>query len=276
MLKSFKEKERYCFDDLRQIMKILRSSEGCPWDREQDHHSIRRNFVEEVYEVLEAIDQENPNALKEELGDVLLQVVFHSEMESEKGVFDIDGVCDGICKKLIQRHPHIFASTTAETKTTAEVLSNWEEIKQREKGQTTKTQTLESVPKVLPALMRAEKLQSRAQKAGVDMGTLFPPVPALRNSLERLSRAIEEKDSIQADVVLGDMLFSLATAARLFGLDPEFSLYQACDRFMEHFSAAEQLAVDSGLWSEGNNCKLPVELWEQAAESTFNKKPSHG
>lgn len=151
---SFTEKERYYFNDLRHIMKVLRGGDGCPWDKEQDHHSIRRNFLEEVYEVLEAIDQENPDMLKEELGDVLLQVVFHSEMESEKGVFDIDDVCDGICKKLIQRHPHIFAGINADT--TAEVLSNWEEIKQREKGQTTKTQTLESVPKVLPALMRAE------------------------------------------------------------------------------------------------------------------------
>ena len=203
----FTEKERYCFDDLRQIMKILRGDNGCPWDKEQDHHSIRRNFVEEVYEVLEAIDQENPDALKEELGDVLLQVVFHSEMESEKGVFSIDDVCDGICKKLILRHPHIFGGITAET--TAEVLSNWEAIKQREKGQTTKTQTLESVPKVLPALMRAEKLQSRAQKAGVDMGVLLPPVPALRAGLDRLAGNVFFPGGCGADVWFGPGVQSL-------------------------------------------------------------------
>ncbi len=266
---SFKEKGRYSFEDLLQIMKLLRSSSGCPWDREQDHHSIRRNFIEEVYEVAEAIDQDDPEALKEELGDVLLQVVFHAEMESEKGVFDIEDVCDGICRKLILRHPHIFASTVA--KTTAEVLSNWEEIKQREKGQTTKTQTLESVPKVLPALMRAEKLQSRAQKAGVDMGTLFPPVPALQNALDRLSAAIGERDSSKADSAVGDMLFSLATAARLFGLDPEFSLYQACDRFVKQFSAAEQIAAENNVRLDGASCDGLLSLWVQAGKRTPNK-----
>ncbi len=259
---SFTEKERYCFNDLRRIMKILRGGDGCPWDKEQDHHSIRRNFVEEVYEVLEAIDQENPDMLKEELGDVLLQVVFHSEMESEKGVFDIDDVCDGICKKLIQRHPHIFAGIKADT--TAEVLSNWEEIKQREKGQTTKTQTLESVPKVLPALMRAEKLQSRAQKAGVDMGAMSPPIPALRNSLDRLADAIGEKDSIKADSAIGEMLFSLVTTARLFGLDPEFSLYQTCDRFVTQFSAAEKLAAENSVPLDNLSRNGLSDLWEQA------------
>jgi len=266
----FEQKERYCFEDLCQIMKVLRGSEGCPWDREQDHHSIRRNFVEEVYEVLEAIDQENSEALEEELGDVLLQVVFHAEMESEKGVFDIDSVCDGICKKLIRRHPHIFAGVVAET--TQQVLSNWEEIKRQEKGQTTKTQTLESVPKVLPALMRTEKLQSRSQKAGVDMGTLFPPVDALRTALDRLAGALEQKDVSGADFALGEMLFTMAAAARLFDLDPEFSLYQACDRFVERFSAAEQLAAEQGKSLDAYSRGELLSLWEQAEKGALNSK----
>ena len=266
----FEQKDLYCFEDLCQIMKVLRGSEGCPWDREQDHHSIRRNFVEEVYEVLEAIDQENSEALEEELGDVLLQVVFHAEMESEKGVFDIDSVCDGICKKLIRRHPHIFAGVVAET--TQQVLSNWEEIKRQEKGQTTKTQTLESVPKVLPALMRTEKLQSRSQKAGVDMGTLFPPVDALRTALDRLAGALEQKDVSGADFALGEMLFTMAAAARLFDLDPEFSLYQACDRFVERFSAAEQLAAEQGKSLDAYSRGELLSLWEQAEKGALNSK----
>ncbi|WNX83160.1 MazG nucleotide pyrophosphohydrolase domain-containing protein [Agathobaculum sp. NTUH-O15-33] len=128
---DFKQKEQYTFDDLLRIIEILRAPDGCMWDREQDHHSIRRNFIEETYEVCEAIDEEDAEHLKEELGDVLLQVVFHTEMEREKGVFDIGDVADGVCKKLIYRHPHIFADTVVAS--SAEILNNWDDLKRKEK-----------------------------------------------------------------------------------------------------------------------------------------------
>lgn len=128
---SFEKKPNYKFEDLIEIMKLLRAPNGCPWDKEQTHESIRQNFIEETYEVIEAIDTKDKELLKEELGDVLLQVVFHSEMESEIGSFNIDDVCDGICKKLIIRHPHIFADVTADT--TEEVLNNWDKIKMQTK-----------------------------------------------------------------------------------------------------------------------------------------------
>lgn len=154
---DFTIKERYQFEDLLKIMEILRSENGCMWDRAQDHHSIRRNFIEETYEVCEAIDNEDVDLLREELGDVLLQVVFHTRIEEEKGTFNIDDVADGICKKLIYRHPHIFGSV--DVASTEEILNNWDALKKVEKGQKSTTDTLNSVARSLPALIRAEKVQ---------------------------------------------------------------------------------------------------------------------
>ena len=145
---DFEQKDKYSVADLLRIMEILRAPDGCMWDRAQDHHSIRQNFIEETYEVCEAIDDEDTEHLKEELGDVLLQVVFHAQMEKEKGVFDMDDVADGICKKLIFRHPHIFGDVTVGS--TDEILSNWDDLKRKEKKQETDTSTLESVSKSLP------------------------------------------------------------------------------------------------------------------------------
>ena len=163
---DFQQKEKYNFNDLLRIMEILRAPDGCMWDREQDHQSIRRNFIEETYEVCEAIDEQDPEHLKEELGDVLLQVVFHAQMEKEKGVFDIEDVADGVCKKLIYRHPHIFG--TVEVGSSEEILRNWDELKRKEKHQKSDTDTLTSVAKSLPGLIRAEKLQKKAAKVGFD------------------------------------------------------------------------------------------------------------
>ena len=139
---DFEKKSSYGVEDLREIVRILRAPGGCPWDREQDHHSIRRNLLEEAYEAAEAIDEGNPEHLQEELGDVLLQVVFHARMEEEQGGFDLDDVADGICKKLIYRHPHVFGDVTVSG--SGEVLQNWEELKKREKHQTTAADSVDS------------------------------------------------------------------------------------------------------------------------------------
>ena len=147
---DFEKKSSYGVEDLREIVRILRAPGGCPWDREQDHHSIRRNLLEEAYEAAEAIDEGNPEHLQEELGDVLLQVVFHARMEEEQGGFDLDDVADGICKKLIYRHPHVFGDVTVSG--SGEVLQNWEELKKREKHQTTAADSVDSVARSLPGL----------------------------------------------------------------------------------------------------------------------------
>ena len=156
---DFTFKDNYDFEDLVAIVKLLRSENGCAWDREQTHKSMRKDFIEEVYEVIEAIDTEDKTLLTEELGDVLLQVVFHSRIAEENGDFDINDVADGICKKLIHRHPHVFGDV--EVKDSAEILENWGEIKKKEKRQTTPAKELDDVARSLPSLMRTQKLIKR-------------------------------------------------------------------------------------------------------------------
>ena len=155
-------KEKYTFDDLVYIMELLRAPDGCPWDREQDHKSIRKNFIEETYEVCEAIDTNDSELLCEELGDVLLQVVFHARISEEDGDFTVNEVISGVCKKLIHRHPHIFADVVADT--SDEVLKNWENIKKEEKGRKDVSEVLEGVCGVLPALMRMQKLVKKSRQ----------------------------------------------------------------------------------------------------------------
>lgn len=151
----YERKERYTVDDLAEIISLLRSKEGCPWDREQTHESIRSELIEETYEVIEAIDQKDPAMLREELGDLLLQVVFHAQIEQEQAHFTLEDVCTEICEKMIVRHPHVFSTVQADT--TEDVLKNWDTIKEETKHQTTRTETLEAVAKTLPALMRAQR-----------------------------------------------------------------------------------------------------------------------
>ena len=184
---DFEQKDKYSVADLLRIMEILRAPDGCMWDRAQDHHSIRQNFIEETYEVCEAIDDEDTEHLKEELGDVLLQVVFHAQMEKEKGVFDMDDVADGICKKLIFRHPHIFGDVKVGS--TDEILSNWDDLKRKEKKQETDTSTLESVSKSLPSLIRAQKLQKKAAKVGFDW-------PDVSGALDKVEEELAERFGI--------------------------------------------------------------------------------
>ena len=169
---NFQSMERYSFQDLNRIMALLRQPGGCPWDREQTHESIRRNMLEEAYEAVEAIDEKDPGHLKEELGDVLLQVVFHARMAEEEGLFTLDDVVDGICKKLVFRHPHVFG--TVDARDSGQALNTWDAQKREEKGQRTAADTLDSVARSLPALMRAEKIQDKARKAGFDWAEMGP------------------------------------------------------------------------------------------------------
>lgn len=263
---EFTFKNRYDFEDLVQIVKILRGEGGCPWDREQDHHSIRRDFLEEVYEALEAIDTEDKALLQEELGDVLLQVILHAQMETEAGTFDVHDVCNDICKKLIIRHPHVFGDVVAETADV--VLTNWEAIKQQTKGQTTKTQTLDSVPRTFPALMRAQKLQSRSKKAGVDMNKLFSPGQTADRAMEQLRAAMECRDAAAVDSALGELMFSLVAVARDYDLDPEFCLSKKNDDFLQQFAAMETLAQKQEISINDASETVLADLWEQADKNT--------
>lgn len=262
MTPAFELKEQYRFDDLVQIMKMLRAPGGCPWDAEQTHQSIRKNMIEETYEVVEAIDQDNPAMLREELGDVLLQIVYHAAMEEEKGVFNLDDVCDEVCKKLIRRHPHIFGDVKADT--AEEVLDNWETIKNEEKGQTTATETLLAVPKVLPGLMRCEKIQKRASRAGMDFADLVGAIDALQSEIDELKNAIQTKTRGEQTEELGDVLFSAVNVSRFLGADAEEVMGSACEKFVARFAAVEKMAKERGVDMKSAGIQKLDELWDEA------------
>ena len=259
---EFTRKEQYGIEDLLRIMKILRGENGCPWDREQTHESIRMNLLEEAYEAADAIDAQDPGALCEELGDVLLQVVFHCEMERGRGTFDFDKVADGICKKLILRHPHIFADVTADT--ADEVLKNWDSIKKKEKGQDTFTDTMKSVPRAFPALMRAQKVQKRAARAGFDWPDAAGAMDKLAEERGEVLMAAESGNQAQLAEEVGDLLFSAVNAARLYGVDAEEALAAATDKFIARFEQVERLAGERGVDMPGAPLSELDKLWDEA------------
>ena len=229
--------EKLSVEHLLEIMKALRSPEGCPWDREQTYKSIRNEVLEEAYEVCDAIDNEDTEALCEELGDLLLQVAFHATMAAEKSDFDFNDVTDGICRKLIFRHPHVFKDAKADN--SAQVLDLWDEVKRQEKHQSTYTDTLKSVPKAFPALMRAAKVEKRGFKGGVEIDN---SPEALLEKTEELKKAIETGDKPLTEKTYGDLLFKLAALQRTLGINSEQALNDATERFIKDFEDAEERA----------------------------------
>ena len=244
-------------DDLVRIMEILRAPDGCPWDRVQTHQSIRRNMLEEAYEVCEAIDNLDYEHMKEELGDVLLQVVFHASMANSAGQFDLNDVVDGVCKKLVFRHPHLFGDVQADDPNGA--LNAWEAAKQVEKGQKSATDTLDAVARSLPALMRAEKIQSKAAKAGFDWKDILPALDKLSEEVEELKKAVADNSNIEEE--LGDVLFAAVKVGRFAGKDSELALHGTCEKFIRRFEKVENSAP-----KPMNEMELEelVALWEQA------------
>ena len=255
---DFQKKERYDFRDLEQVMALLRAPGGCPWDREQTHQSIRRNMLEEAYEVVEAIDEQSPEHLQEELGDVLLQVVFHACMAQEKGWFNLDDVVNGVCQKLVFRHPHVFGDVVADD--TAKALNAWDDQKKEEKGQKTAGDTLDAVARSLPALMRAEKIQDKARKAGFDWNETRCAVEKLSEEVEELKQAIREQSNTEEE--LGDVLFAAAKVGRFLGHDSEETLHGTCEKFIRRFRGVEELLAGQSM-KEVPLAQLE-ELWNQA------------
>lgn len=257
---DFTFKKRYNIEDMLEIMRILRSENGCPWDREQDHHSIRKDFIEEVYEAVEAIDLEDTALLREELGDVLLQVVFHSRIEEEKGSFNFDDVVNEVCQKLVIRHPHVFGDVSV--KSSDDVLKNWNNIKQETKGQETYTETLESVCSALPALMRAQKLGQRAKRAGLDFADAGSALDALESEIAELKAAIAENSNVEEEI--GDVLFSAVNVSRLCGYDAEEALTRSSDKFIDRFRKAEELTRFDGADMKSLNIDELDAYWQKA------------
>ena len=265
---DFQCKSRYGWADLVEITRLLRGPGGCPWDAEQTHASIRRNFLEETYEALDAIDRDDAPGMCEELGDVLMQVALHAQIEAERGRFTVEDVVDGVAKKLVYRHPHVFGGEM-QAGSTEQVLANWEVLKRTEKGQQTTADAIEAVPHTLPALWRAEKIQQKTAKAGFCWDSIQGALDKLEEEIQELRQAVESGCGPEAPHGIreetGDVLFIAAKIAQLSGVDPEDALHRACDKFDRRFRLVEACA-DKPL-HEYSEEEL-VALWEAAKQSS--------
>lgn len=259
---DFKFKERYGVNDLVEIMRILREPGGCPWDAEQTHESIKKNLIEETYEVIEAINKNDKELLCEELGDTLMQVVFHAQMEKEAGTFDFDDVSDGVCKKLIERHPHVFGEVAISG--VDDVLTNWDAIKRKSKGQKSTTESMQSVPRELPALMRATKLQKKAADVGFDWNDVSGALDKLEEEIAELRAAIANKDKENIAEELGDILFSAVNVSRFVKTDAEEALTAASDKFLSRFTKVETLAKEREIDMKSVGIDELDKLWDEA------------
>lgn len=259
---DFEFKDSYDVRDLVEIMRILRAPGGCPWDAEQTHESIKKNLIEETYEVIEAINKNDKELLCEELGDLLMQVVFHAQMERESGEFDFDAVSDGVCKKLIERHPHVFGEVSISG--VDDVLTNWDAIKRKSKGQKSTTESMLSVPRELPALMRATKLQKKAADVGFDWDDVSGALDKLEEEISELRQAIDNKDSANISEELGDVLFSAVNVSRFVKADAEEALTASSDKFLSRFTEVEKLAKERNIDMKSAGIDELDKLWDEA------------
>ena len=259
---NFERKETYSLQDLIEILRILRAPGGCPWDRAQTHLSDRRNFLEEAYEAAEAFDRDDPALMCEELGDMLMQVLFNIHIEEDAGRFTTDDVTDHICKKLIFRHPHVFGTAAADT--SEEVLVNWEALKRQEKGQQTTADAMDAVARSLPALWRADKLQSKAAKAGFEFADVSGALDKLDEETAELRQAVRDGTNVEEE--LGDVLFAAVKVGRFCGCDPEDAVNGTCEKFIRRFRAVEEGAAAQGREVSQLTLEEMTALWNGAKE----------
>ncbi len=250
------EKKRFCFEDLLSIIVRLRQPDGCAWDKVQTPQSIKMNAVEEAYELLDAIDLDDPSKILEETGDVILQAAFHAVMQEERGEFNATDVLSELCGKLIFRHTHIFGNDKATDEASA--LGVWEKNKMKEKHQNTFADSVNDVPKAFPAALRAQKVGKRAAKAGLDFSCVEDAVARLREELQEFLQAKESGDKAKISEEFGDLLFSAINVGRLAGVDAELALKESTDKFARRFTKAEALALADGK----NVLKLTEKEWD--------------
>ncbi len=232
--------KKYSIDDLLDIMVQLRGENGCPWDKVQTHQSIKKSMIEECYEAIDALDSGDDRAFANELGDVLLQVVFHARIAQERGAFDFDDVVDEICTKLITRHTHVFGKDKAVS--AEEALGQWEKNKKKEKKLATYTAMLEDVPHYLPALMRCEKIQKKAASVGFDWSETAPVYDKITEEMSEVREAVQTADGAKIEEEYGDLLFSVVNLGRHLGVTPEISLTKAAEKFIKRFAKMEEEA----------------------------------
>ena len=238
------QKTRFTMEDLKEIVVRLRKPDGCPWDRVQTSQSIKMSAVEEAYELVDAIDQDDDEKILEETGDILLQVAFHAVIKEETGAFNLTDVLTGVCQKLISRHTHVFGADKANDEGGA--LSVWEKNKMAEKHQITYADAVNDVPKCFPAAMRAQKIGKRAAKAGMDFSSVAAAVERLKEEIEEFTLAHASGNAEECEKELGDVLFAAVNAGRLAGCDCERALKESAQRFAARFTLAESLALKDG------------------------------
>ena len=269
-------------DKLVELMATLRGPEGCPWDRQQTHESLKPYLLEESYEVLEALDAQDPVTLKEELGDLLLQVLFHAQIASERQQFTFADICEILAKKLIHRHPHVFQvePNSPTIQSASDVVQQWDQLKQQEKAEPPGTRSrLEGIPKTAPALARAYQMQKRAARAGFDWRTIEPVLEKFQEELQELSTAASHlvshdqtwpssspRDQDEVEAELGDILFSVVNLSRFLHLNPEEALRKATNRFQRRFIHVEQQAARAGKDLQVCSPEEMDQWWESAKD----------
>lgn len=260
-------KESYDLRDFVALVSYLRSPNGCPWDQVQTHESIRRNFLEETYEACEAIDAGDLAHMREELGDVLMQVLFHTDIEREAGHFDIDDVADAACKKLVYRHPHVFRRDEPDA-------PDWDTMKQRERAQTTTAEAMDSVARSLPALWRCDKIQAKAAKTGFEWPDVYAALDKVDEEARELRAAVATGNTEAIGDELGDLLFAAVKVARFAGIDPEQAAHAACEKFIRRFAAMETAAANDGTALEQCTLEQMLALWQQAKQTVSAEQES--
>ena len=255
-------KDKYEFKDLIDIMALLRGDGGCPWDREQTHESLKKYLIEETYEVLEQIDKKDNVKFCDELGDLLLQVIFHAQISRENGDFDITDVITAVCRKLISRHTHIFGEAKADTPD--QVVENWEQIKKREKGIENQTEVLKDVPSNLPALMRSYKVQQKAAQVGFDWERTEDVLAKVDEEIQELKDVYDSNNMERITDEMGDAFFALVNLSRFLKVQPELALTGTTNKFIKRFEYIEQESLKNGKKLEDMNLAEMDELWNEA------------
>lgn len=255
------DSKRYSFEDLIRIMARLRAPDGCPWDREQTHQSIKDCLLEETYEFLEAVEDGSIPHMREELGDLLLQVVFHAQMASESDHYDIQDVIHELSDKLVRRHPHVFGEV--DVKNSDEVVVNWEAIKNSEKGKESRKSRMDGIPHTYPALLKAKKLQVRAAKDGFDWPDAAPIWEKLEEEIGEVKEALTENDADHLEEEVGDLFFVAVNLARKLGVDPEIALQRANRKFDTRYRAMEALAESRGRKMSDMDLATQDKLWDE-------------
>ena len=266
---EFEFKEKYDFEDLVEVVRCLRLPDGCPWDKEQTHASIRRDLIEETYEVIEGIDRDDPHLMCEELGDLLMQIVFHTDIENDAGRFTPTDVFDGIVKKMILRHPHVFGDVNADT--SEKVLENWDKIKSKEKDRRTVSSKMDAVPPALPALMRAQKIGKAAAKVGFDFDDAEGAAAKIAEESAEVREAMDSGDADRIKEELGDLLFSVVNVCRLLKVDAEEALTASSDKFVRRFRALEnELSERNKDFSDCSMAEMDA-IWDEIKKKTLKK-----